>query len=310
MRDWLDKEHVAAVVSSAGPLINQQIAPMMEQRHRTLLVAATDTNLSGALCSPDTIVWGAGPSARARALVQALLPRDGKRWIVLGNRSPASLADQRRAARCRYAAGGQLAGAIDDVASGADPGKTEAQIADADPRVVVLTQSDGDLVDALRRTRTSSPSYHATLAASHARIADIDATGLASATGLVVVAPFYWDNNEATRRFAQRWDGRMPGSHVDENAAEVYAATLSFLQAAKAVDDVNADKIGAALRRAPIKDTLFGTVSIRADGRVVHDLPVYRVKPAGQIQTRWAYYEIVATVPGAAAFPPEACHKP
>jgi putative membrane protein len=310
VRDWLDKEHVAAVLSSAGPLVNQQIAPMMEQRHRTLLVAATGASTAGALCSPNAIVWGAGPSARARALVQALLPRDGKRWVLLGDRSPNGLADQSALREAVTEAGGQLAGAIDDVASGADLSETQAKIAAADPQVVVLTEDDGDLVDALRRARTTSPSYHATFAASHGSIADIDRAGLAAAAGFVVVAPFYWDTNAATRQFAQRWDGRMPGSHVDENAAEVYAATRSFLHAAKAVDDVDADKVGAELRRMPIKDTLFGTVSIRADGQVVHDLPVYRVRPAGQIQRRWAYYESVATVPGATAFPPEACRKP
>ena len=124
------------------------------------------------------------------------------------------------------------------------------------------------------------------------------------AQGLVVVAPFYWNANAQTRRFAQRWDDRMPGAHVTSNAAEVYAATLSFLNAAKAVDDLDAAKVLGELQRAPIKGTLLGDVTVRRDGRVEHDVGVYRVKRPGEIQQRWAYYDQLAMIRGAVAVPP------
>jgi hypothetical protein len=76
---------------------------------------------------------------------------------------------------------------------------------------------------------------------------------------------------------------------------------------AKAVDDVDAGKVLAELRRAPIKGTLFGDVTVRRDGRVVNDVGVYRVKRPGEIQQRWAYYDQLAMIQGAAAFPPAAC---
>ena len=141
--------------------------------------------------------------------------------------------------------------------------------------------------------------------APYARIAEIDDAGPAATNGLIVVAPYYWDDR--TRDFARRWSDRMRGQHVAENAAEVYAATLSFLNAAKAADDVDAGKMMAGLRRPPIKDSLFGTARIRSDGRVVYDLNVYRVKTPDEIDARWAYYRKVATIPGAQAFSPTAC---
>ena len=310
VREWLDKENVAAVLSSAGALTDRRIARMVEQRHRTLLVAATDASLGKGFCSPGVVVWGAGSAARPRALVQALLPREGKRWFVLGGDSPAGIADQSALRDAVTSAGGQIVGEIDDLRGNGGLGKVEPKIAAAKPQVVVFTQGDGDLIDLLRANRTMSPPYHATFAALGARIADIDAAGPAAAEGTVVVAPFYWDSNDATRRFSRRWDQRMLGSHVSDNAAEVYAATASFLHAAKAVDDVDSRKVVAELRRGAIKDTLFGTVTVRQDGRVVHDLSVYRVKPAGEFRQRWAYYTRVATIHGSAAFPPQACRKP
>ena len=91
---WLDKEHVAAILSSAGPLINRAIAPVVEQHHRTLLVTSNEAGGESTLCSPNVVVWGDGPLARARALAKALVSGGTKRWFVLTDRSPTGLADR------------------------------------------------------------------------------------------------------------------------------------------------------------------------------------------------------------------------
>jgi branched-chain amino acid transport system substrate-binding protein len=305
VRDWLDKEDVAAIVSSAGPLIDRAIAPMVAQRHRTLLVVSDEAG--GAVCSPNVVVWGIGPATRARALARALVSHGTKRWFVLADRSPAGVADQAALGEAVGADGGVMAGAIDDVGGAAALGEARARIIAAAPQAVVMTQSDGDLVDLIGASHTMTLPLQVTFVAPNARIADIDQAGAAAAQGLVVVAPYYWDANAITRRFAQRWSRRMRGAHATGNAAEVYAAVLSFLRAAKAVDDVDSGNVLAELRRAPIKGTLFGDVTVRGDGGVVHDVGVYRVKRPGEIQQRWAYYDQLATIPGAAAVAPSAC---
>jgi branched-chain amino acid transport system substrate-binding protein len=307
VRDWLDKEHVDAIVSSSGLLIDRAIAPMVARRHRTLLVTSNEAGGGSTLCSLNAVIWGDGPLARARVLAQALILRGTKRWFVLTDRSPAGLADRAALDKAVAANGGERVGEIDDVDGAAALGGVQARISAAEPRAVVLTQSDGDLVDLIRAAHTMTLPFQTIFVAPNARLADIDQAGPAAAQGLVVVAPFYWDANAETRRFARRWDDRMPGEHVTSNAAETYAATLSFLRAAKAVDDVNAEKVLAELRRAPIKSTLFGDVSVRRDGRVVHDLGIYSVKRPGEVQQRWAYYDRLAIVKGASAFPPATC---
>ncbi len=307
VRDWLDKEHVAAVLSSAGPMVNAEIAQMVTQRHRTLLVAASDEGNSGRLCSPDVIVWSAGAVPRARAISQAIAPHGGGQWFVLADQSPAGVTAETALQEAAAASGGKVVGESDNAVGGADLGKAMPKISAAKAQVVALAESDGDLVEILRSALLAGLPHATTLVAPYARIADIDDAGPAAANGLIVAAPFYWDTDDRTRDFARRWSDRMSGQHVTGHAAEVYAATLSFLNAAKAADDVDARKVLPELRHAPIKDTWFGTASIRGDGRVVYDLNVYRVKPPDQIQARWDYYSKVATIPGARAFAPSAC---
>jgi branched-chain amino acid transport system substrate-binding protein len=304
MRHWLDIEHVDAVLSLAGPVVDRQVAAAMAPLHRTLLAVETGGSPDEAACLPDTIVWGAGPVARARALVHAL-PAD-KSWLVLSDQGPVGVAEQAAVQHAVTAAGGVFAGAITGVDRADDLGKVEQPIVAAKPDVVVLTQGDGNLVDVVRATGLAALPLPVTFAAPAASLADIDQIGPAAA-GLVVVSPFYWDANDRSRRFAARWDERAPWSHAGDAAALVYAATSSFLTAALAVNDTDADKVGAELRRAPIRDTLFGTVTVRADGRVLQDVTVYRVKPEAAIEGRWAYYDKVATVPADVAFPPAGC---
>lgn len=307
VRDWLDKEDVAAVVSSAGNAVNQRIAKMLEQHHRTLLIAATEQGVSPTLCSPNVVVWGAGPAARARALTQALLPEDGKSWFVLANQTPAGVAEQAALQQAVRDAGGEIAGSHDHPLGAADLEKQAGDAVKANAQVLALAEGDGDLVSALRQASLSGLSHRMTLVAPFATIQDIDATAINAAQGTLVVAPYYWDTDKHTRRFARRWSERMRHQHVTENAASVYAATLSFLHAAKTVDDIDADKVLPQLRKSPIKDTLFGTASVRQDGRVVYAVGVYQVMQQNQVQQRWAYYRKVKDVPGDKAFPPGAC---
>ncbi len=307
VREWLDVEHVAAVVSSAPSVVNRRIAEMVAKRHVTLLVTATDSGMDGSICSPDAVVWAPGPDARARALAQAVVPQGGKKWFVVAEQSPGGLAGQQALQQAVSASGGTVVGTKDHPVGEADMRKASSDIAKSQAQVLALSESDGDLISALRSAQLAGLSGHMTLVAPYAQTTDVDDAGPAVAAGLMVPTPFYWDTNKQTRQFAIDWSKRMQGMHVTENAAAVYAATLSFLHAAKAVEDIDARNVLPKLRQAPIKHTLFGTVTIRHDGRAVYDMDVYRVKQPGQVQHRWAYYTKVATIPGARAFPSDAC---
>jgi branched-chain amino acid transport system substrate-binding protein len=45
-------------------------------------------------------------------------------------------------------------------------------------------------------------------------------------------------------------------------------------------------------------------VTVRTDGRAVHDMYTFRVKAPADSKSRWDTYRLVATIPGADAFRP------
>jgi branched-chain amino acid transport system substrate-binding protein len=55
---------------------------------------------------------------------------------------------------------------------------------------------------------------------------------------------------------------------------------------------------------APIEDTLFGTTTIRPDGRAVHAMYLFQVKQPAQSKGPWDLYNLVTTIPSEKAFRP------
>jgi branched-chain amino acid transport system substrate-binding protein len=79
---------------------------------------------------------------------------------------------------------------------------------------------------------------------------------------------------------------------------------LAYLDAVKAVNTIEGEAVVAAMRKQPIEDKLFGTVTVRQDGRAVHDMYTFRVKAPSESKSRWDTYNVLARIPGNQAFRP------
>ncbi|MBN8903688.1 MAG: ABC transporter substrate-binding protein, partial [Rhodospirillales bacterium] len=307
VKTWLEKEDVAAVISSASADENGRLAKLLQSHNRTLLIAGSAEERSSEPCGPNVVVWGAGSRSRANALAHALVPDGGKRWFLVAEQTPAGVASAAALEEAVDAAGGKIVGRTDPVPGGVELQGDMKPIEQAGAQVVALSILGPDLAGALRDAQLGGLTHRAVLASPFATVQDVDQAGAAAAEGLVVAAPFYWDANARTRRFAKRWDENRDATHVSENAAYVYAAALSFMHAARSVDDIAADKVIGALRHAPIDDTLFGQVHVTENGRVRYDIGVYRVKAPSDIQKQWAYLSKIKSVPADAAFDAKDC---
>src|SRR5690606_29512797 len=108
------------------------------------------------------------------------------------------------------------------------------------------------------------------------------------------------DTRAWSKRFAEAHNGNMP-TMVQ---AGVYAGVLHYLKAVEAAGSDEAGAVMAKMREIPTDDPLFGKGQVRADGRKVHDMHLFRVKTPDQSKGAWDYYETVATIPAAEAFRP------
>ena len=118
---------------------------------------------------------------------------------------------------------------------------------------------------------------------------DVHALGLATAQGLTLAAAFYWDTNDGTRAFAQRFAARFDGRMPTMFQAGDYSATLHYLKARKSlgVAQRSGRAAVAAMKAIPTDDPLFGPGTIRADGRKLNPMFLFQVKTPAESRADW-----------------------
>jgi len=77
-----------------------------------------------------------------------------------------------------------------------------------------------------------------------------------------------------------------------------------FLQAVKDTNSTDGDVVAAQMRATPVADAYTRHGEIRADGRLIHDLYLMRVKAPEQSKSAWDIWEQVEVIPAATAYPP------
>ena len=132
-------------------------------------------------------------------------------------------------------------------------------------------------------------------------LAEVHGLGLQAAQGLVVTEGYYWDLDDKSREFGERFmkrTGRMPNMIQ----AGTYSAVLQYLKAVKAANSKDADAVAKKLKEMPVDDFFGKGGKVLANGRMVHDMYLLEVKSPAESKKPWDYYKVLATVPGDQAF--------
>ena len=132
-------------------------------------------------------------------------------------------------------------------------------------------------------------------------LSDVHAMGLDTAQGLVLTTAWYWNTNDTTRAFANRFFEKTKRMPTFPQAA-FYSATLTYLSAVKAVGSTDPDKIMEQLRKTKINDIFTTDGVIRPDGLLEHDMYIVQVKTPAESKREWDYYKIIKTMKGEEAF--------
>jgi branched-chain amino acid transport system substrate-binding protein len=170
-----------------------------------------------------------------------------------------------------------------------------AQASGAD--VVGLANSGADIANAVKQAGEFGLTRQLKLAAFLPFITDIKAIGLQSAQGLILTTAYYWDRNDGSRGFAQRfWAVRHAEPTMIQ--AGTYSAVLHYLQAVRDAGTTDATAVAEKMGALPVHDAVFDQGNVRADGRMVHDMYLVQVKTPADSKGPWDLYKVLRTIPG------------
>ncbi|WP_298953198.1 ABC transporter substrate-binding protein [uncultured Methylobacterium sp.] len=304
-RRWLDQEGVATIVDLPNSAVALAVANLMKERHRVALASSSLTSdLTGKACAPTTVQWVSDTWAQGSATARAVAGRGLKSWYFLTVDYALGQALERDATVALKAAGGTVKGSTKHPLNAGDFASPLLAAQGSGAQVLALADTGADMINAVKQAAEFGLMPEMRIAALFVQLSDIHALGLKAAQGLQLASSFYWDRTEGTRAFGKRFAERMNGRMPTENHAGVYSSTLAFLRAARDAGTIEGEKVVAAMREKPINDALFGTVTIRQDGRAVHDVFLYEVKTPDESKGPYDYYKPLATVPGDQAFRP------
>ncbi|SFU45690.1 branched-chain amino acid transport system substrate-binding protein [Methylobacterium sp. 174MFSha1.1] len=304
-RRWLDQEKVSAIVDLPNSGVALAVANLMRERNRVALASSAMTSdLTGKFCAPTTVQWVSDTWAQGSATARALAERGAKSWYFLTVDYALGHALERDATRALVEAGGRSSGGSRLPLGTGDFSSALLTAQGAGAQVLALANTGADMINAIKQAGEFGLTPKMKVAALFIQLSDTHSLGLATAQGLQLVSAFYWDRDERTRAFGERFGALMNGRRPTEDHAGVYSATLAYLRAVRDAGTVEGDKVVATMRKAPIEDPLFGTVTIRPDGRAVHDMYLYEVKAPSESKRPYDYYTLVTTIAGDQAFRP------
>ena len=174
-------------------------------------------------------------------------------------------------------------------------------------KVIGLANAGGDTINAVKQAAEFGIQQGGqTMVAFLLFVNDVHGMGLKVAQGLQLLEAFYWDMDDDTRAFAKRFAARpgMNGKMPSGNQAGVYASTLAYLNAVAATGSDHAKDVVPQMKKFKGKDKLFGDVTIRQDGRVIHPMYLFEVKKPDESKYPYDYYKLVSTIPADQAFRP------
>ena len=308
VRKWLDIDKVDAVVDVPNSAVGLTINALLRDSPMTFLASSTaSSDLTGKACSPNTIQWVNDAWATGNTTAAAMMARGGTDWFFLTVNFALGQGIEAEATKYIEQHGGKVLGSARHPLGTSDFASLLLQAQNSKAKVIGLANAGGDTVNAVKQAgEFGIKSGGQSMVAFLLFINDVHGMGLKVAQGLQLLEAFYWDMNDDTRAFAKRFSARpgMNGKMPSGNQAGVYASTLAYLNAVAATGSDNARDVVPQMKKFKGKDKLFGDVTIRQDGRVVHPMYLFEVKKPEESKYPYDYYRLISTVPADQAFRP------
>ena len=270
-------------------------------------IGAGTARLTNEECTPYTIHYAYDTVALAKGTGSAVVKQGGKSWFFLTADYAFGHSLENDTAAVVKANGGTVVGSVKHPLSASDFSSYLLQAQSSKAQILGLANAGGDTINSIKAAKEFGITKSMKIAGLLMFINDVHSLGLQTAEGLLMTDSWYWDMNDATRKFANRYFMKMKKMPSSLQAAD-YSAVSNYIKAVAAAGTDDPDKVIAQLKKTKIDD-FYTKGYIRQDGRGIHDMYLLQVKTPAESKKPWDYLKVVATIPGEQAFATQAESK-
>ncbi|RDD60589.1 ABC transporter permease [Ferruginivarius sediminum] len=306
VREWIDVEGVDVVVDVPTSSVALAVQQVTSEKDTAFLVnGAATTRLTNEDCAATGVHYTYDTYSLAIGTGKAIVEEGGDSWFFITADYAFGHSLEEDTSNVIKENGGEVLGAVRHPLSSSDFSSYLLQAQGSGAKVIGLANAGSDTTNAIKQANEFGIVQGGqSLAALLMFITDVDSLGLDVAKGLKLTTGFYWDQNDDTRAFADRFSERMNGQRPTMVHAGVYSSVMHYLKAVAETNDDGGKAAVDQMKKMPVNDFFAQDAEIRADGRMVHDMYLVEVKDPSESSGKWDYYNVLRTIPGDAAYQP------
>lgn len=304
-RKWFDEDKVDAILdvaSSSPALAVLEIAK--EQGKIITLSSPGSMRITNDVCGPYVVHWAYDTHAIAHSTGRALVEQGFDSWYFVTADYAFGHSLETDTSAVVTDGGGQVLGSTRLPVGTTDFASALLTAQGSQAKVVALANAGADTINSIKQAAqfglTQGGQKLATLAGF---INDVHGLGLEEAQGLTITEASYWDLNDETRAWSQRFFTTM-NAMPNMLQTGTYSSVLHYLRAVETAGTDETAAVMAKMREMPINDVFYKNGTIREDGRMMHEMYLFEVKKPDESAAPWDYYKLLATVPADQAFQP------
>ena len=310
-QQWFDRDGVDMTVENLNSSVALAVQALGKEKNKiTIVTGAATSRLTNEDCAPGTgIHYLMDTIALGNVVGKAVVKDGGNSWYFLTADYAFGHSLEKDTGEVVKSSGGRVLGSVRVPLGTNDFSSFLLQAQTSGAKVVGLANAGGDTVNSIKAAAEFGLTKRQNLAALLMLITDVHALGLNTAQGLYLTEGWYWDMNDETRAWADKFSKVMNGRKPNSNHASVYSATLHYLKAVQAAGTDDTAAVMKKMRETPINDVFAKGGKLREDGRMVHDMYLFQVKKPSESKGPWDYYHLKGTVKGDDAFQSMAAGK-
>ncbi len=307
-REWIDTQGLTMIFSGTNSGTALALAKIAEEKKRVLINnGAASSALTNDQCTPYTVHYAYDTVALAKGTGGAIVDGGGKSWFFLTADYAFGHALEADTSKVVKDKGGTVVGAVRHPLNASDFSSFLLQAQNSKAQILGLANAGGDTINSIKAAKEFGIGNSMKLAGLLIFFSDVHSLGLRNTEGLQFTTSWYWDLNDETRKFADKFMAKTKRRPTEIQAAD-YSATMNYLKAVEAAKTTDADKVMEAWRAMKMND-FFGSGYLRADGRYVHDMYLMQVKSPSESKGTWDYYKLIKKLPGEQVFTTKAESK-
>ena len=275
-RQWFDREGVDAVADLNNSAIALAVAGIVNQKNKVqLTTGAASSDLTGKYCSPNAIHWAPDTYSVVHSTGGSVVRHGGKKWFLVVPDYTFGRTLEREAIPVIESGGGKILGSV----AYPFPGTTDfssfliqAQGVGAD--VIGFCNTGGDMENCVKQAHEFGLAKSGVrIVALFGFITEVHSMGLETGQGLLLSETFYWNLNDRTRAFTNRFLPKAGDNYPSSLHASCYSGVMHYMRAVAKIGPAQAKASGreaiAAMKEMPTDDDCFGACSVRSDGRFI-----------------------------------------